>query len=201
MKYLISMLLAVFSVLPTLALAQSAPAGAVLIEKEKGVVRGAESIVLQGVITAIDQETRHVTIKGGSGKEVSLLAGPEVKNFAQLKVGDMVTLNFVQSLALELKKGGTALRERVEGSETVRSEPGEKPMGGEARSVRVIADVTAVNRKTGMVTLRGPERTLDLKVKDKAMLKDIAVGDQVEANYVEATVISVSPPKPAKAVK
>ena len=49
-----------------------------------------------------------------------------------------------------------------------------------------------------MVTLRGPERTLELKVKDKAMLKDIAVGDQVEATFVEAVAISVSTPKAAK---
>jgi len=68
-------------------------------------------------------------------------------------------------------------------------------------TVRIIADVTAVNRKTGVVSLRGPQRTLDLKVKDKTMLKDIAVGDQVEATFEEATVISVRAAKPAKGVK
>ncbi|MFZ4535493.1 hypothetical protein [Propionivibrio sp.] len=201
MKHKLSMIVAVLAVLPSLALAQMAPTSSVVVQKEKGAVRTAESVTLQGAITAIDQETRRVTIKGGSGNELSLVAGPEVKNFAQLKVGDIVTLNFVQSLALELKKGGNALRQRTESGETVSANPGEKPMGGEAMKVRVIADVTAVNKKTGMVTLRGPQRTLDLKVKDKAMLKDIAVGDQVEANYVEATVISVRAAKPAKAVK
>jgi Cu/Ag efflux protein CusF len=198
MKRLVSLFLAVLALLPALAFAQNAPAAGVVVQKEKGAVRGAQSIVVEGAISAIDQESRRLTIKGGGGNEVSLVAGPEVKNFAQLKVGDIVTLKFIQSLALELKKGGKALRERVESSDTVRSAPGEKPMGGEASSVRVVADVTAVNRKTGVVSLRGPERTLDLKVRDQAMLKDIAVGDQVEANYVEATVISVSPAKALK---
>ena len=194
MKFVTSMrvaALAMLTVFPTLVVAQNAPAGAVVVQKEKGAVRAAKTVVVQGAILAIDQQSRRVTIKGGGGNEVSLLAGPEVKNFAQLKVGDIVTMNVVQSLALELKKGGTELRQRTESSDTVQAKPGEKPMGGEASSVRIIADVTAVNRKTGMVTLRGPERTLDLQVKDQAMLKDIAVGDQVEANYVEATVISV----------
>jgi Cu/Ag efflux protein CusF len=201
MKFAIPVLVAALSILPTLAVAQNAPVGAVVVEKEKGAVRGAKTIVVQGAITAIDPQTRHVTIKGGGGNEVMLLAGPEVRNFAQLKVGDIVTLQVVRSLALELKKGGTELRQRAETSDAVRAEPGEKPMGGEATSVRIIADVTAVNKKTGMVTLRGPQRTLDLQVKDKAMLKDIAVGDQVEANYVEATVLSVKEAKPAKATK
>ena len=194
MKFVTSMrvaALAMLTVFSTLVLAQNAPAGAVVVQKEKGAVRAAKTVVVQGAILAIDQQSRRVTIKGGGGHELSLLAGPEVKNFSQLKVGDIVTMNIIQSLALELKKGGTELRQRTESTDTVQAKPGEKPMGGEASSVRIIADVTAVNRKTGMVTLRGPERTLDLQVKDQAMLKDIAVGDQVEANYVEATVISV----------
>lgn len=201
MKHFISLLVAVLAVVPTLVFAQIAPTGAVVVQKEKGAVRVGKTVMLQGAITAIDQESRRVTIKGGSGNELSMVAGPEVKNFAQLKVGDIVTLNVIQSLALELKKGGTELRQRTEGTDTAQAKPGEKPMAGEASTVRVIADVTAVNRKTGMVTLRGPQRTLDLQVKDKAMLKDIAVGDQVEANYVEATVISVKGAKPAKAAK
>ena len=201
MKYLVSVVLAVLAILPTLAQAQNTPAGVAVVERDKGAVRATRAVAAQGTITAIDQETRHITIKGGSGDELTLVAGPEVKKFAQLKVGDIVTLNVIQSLALELKKGGTELRQRTESSDTVQAKPGEKPMGGEAMSVRVIADVTAVNRKTGMVTLRGSERTLDLQVKDKAMLKDIAVGDQVEANYVEATVISVKGAKPSKAGK
>ncbi len=201
MKYKLSMLVAVLAALPTLSLAQVAPTGTSVVMKEKGAVRGAESIVMQGRIIAIDQESRRVTLKGGSGKELSFVAGPEVKNFAQLKVGDIVTLNFIQSLALELKKGGQELRQRVESGETISAQPGQKPMGGESMTVRIIADVTAVNRKTGVVSLRGPQRTLDLKVKDKTMLKEIAVGDQVEATFVEATVISVSAAKPAKGVK
>jgi len=201
MKYKLSMLVAVLAALPTLSLAQIAPTGTSVVMKEKDAVRSVDSVVMQGRITAIDQESRRVSIKGGSGNEMSFVVGPEVKNFAQLKVGDIVTLNVIQSLALELKKGGTELRQRVESGETISAQPGQKPMGGESTTVRIIADVTAVNRKTGVVSLRGPQRTLDLKVKDKGMLKDIAVGDQVEATFVEATVISVRAAKPARGVK
>lgn len=198
MKLIASLLLAVFAATPLLVLAQDAPAGVAVVERDKGKVRGTKAIVVEGKITAIDAPTRHLTILGGGGNAVSLVAGPEVKNFAQLKVGDIVTLKYMQSLALELKKGGTALRERVEGNDAVSAKPGEAPMGAEAKTVRVTADVTAVNKKTGVVTLHGPERTLELKVKDQATLKEIAVGDQVEATYIEAVAISASTPKAKK---
>lgn len=201
MRFKLSMLIAVLAALPTLSQAQIAATSTSVVMNDKGVVRSADSVVMQGRILAIDQENRRVTVKGGSGNELSFVVGPEVKNFSQLKVGDIVTLNFIQSLALELKKGGQELRQRVESGETISAQPGEKPMDGESTTVSVIADVTAVNRKTGVVTLRGPQRSFDLKVKDKTMLKNVVVGDQVEATFVEATVISVRAAKPAKRVK
>ena len=198
MKLVASLLLAAFVATPLLAVAQQDPAGVVVVEKEPGKVSGTKAIAVQGKITAIDAQTRRVTLVGASGNEVTLVAGPQVKNFAQLKVGDIVTLKMLQSLALELKKGGKALRERVESNDAASAKPGEMPAGAEARTVQVVADVTAVDKKSGVVTLRGPERTVDLKVKDKAILKQIAVGDQVDVTYVEAVAISVSAPKAAK---
>ena len=197
MKLLASLLLAAFVATPVLATAQEAPAGVVVVEKDPGAVRGTRAVSAQGKITAIDAESRRITLLGGGGRVLTLVAGPEVKNFAQLKVDDIVTLKYLQSLALELKKGGKALRERVESNDTASAKPGEMPAGAQAKTVQVTADVTAVDKKSGMVTLRGPERTVDLKVKDKAILKQIAVGDQVEVTYVEAVAIAAQTPKKA----
>ena len=56
-------------------------------------------------ITAIDKATRDVTIKGRQGKEVTLTAGPQVRQFDALKVGDQVNVEYVEALTLELKEG------------------------------------------------------------------------------------------------
>ena len=77
-----------------------------VLEKGQGGIRGTETITVAGAITAIDPTSRRVTIKGGAGNEVPMVAGPEVKTFAQLQVGDLVTLNFIESLTLQLKKSG-----------------------------------------------------------------------------------------------
>jgi len=60
--------------------------------------------------------------------------------------------------------------------------------------------VINVDPQTQTVTLRGPERTVDLKVRDPEQFKLIAKGDQVEATYAEGLAVAVERVKqPAKA--
>ena len=190
------LLAALIATLPPLAAAQDAPKSATLIEKEKGAATIAEAVELQGIVTAIDKSKRELTIKGGSGNELTFAAGPQIKNFKQIKVGDLVTLNYMAALGLELKKGGGRLRERVESEQMVAAKPGEKPAAGKGRTVKVLADVTAVDAAAGTITLRGPQRSVDLVIKDKELLKDVRVGDQIAATYEEAMLVSVTPPAP-----
>jgi Cu/Ag efflux protein CusF len=65
-----------------------------------------------------------------------------------------------------------------------------------AQQVQITADVTAVNRKKHIVTLRGPQQTVDLVVRDPEQLKLIKVGDQVEAVYTEALALGLNPARP-----
>ena len=56
-------------------------------------------------IIAIDKTTRDITLKGPKGNWVVITAGPEIKNFDQLNVGDKVHARYNEALVLELKKG------------------------------------------------------------------------------------------------
>ena len=143
------LLAALLGALPLLSTAQDLPKSATLIEKEKGGLTAAGAVELQGVITAIDKATREVTIKGGSGNELTITAGPQIKNFKQIKVGDLVTLSYIAALGLDLKKGGGRLRERSESDQAVAAKPGDKPGLAASRTVRIIADVTAVDATAG----------------------------------------------------
>ena len=187
------LLAALVGALPVHVLAQNAPISASLVEKDKGAVTAANAVELQGVITAIDKATREVTIRGASGNELTITAGPQVKNFKQIKVGDLVTLSYIAALGLDLRKGGGRLRERIESDQAVAAKPGEKPGFAASRTVKVIADVSAGDSAAGTITLRGPKRSIDLSVKDKELLKDIRVGDQIAATYEEAVAIAVTP--------
>ena len=94
-----------------LALPAMAQTGAgVVVDKGPGVVTAAQTVKLTAAIVAIDAATRSITLKGPQGKEITVTAGPEVKNFAQMKVGDQVTVAYVEALTLELKKGGGSVK-------------------------------------------------------------------------------------------
>ncbi len=181
----------------TLAAAAAFPAaaqtGAVVAAKAPGAVGVAKTVNVTATITAIDAATRTVSLKGPKGNETSVVAGPEVKNFAQLKVGDAVDLTVVEALTLELRKGGgkPVAWTVKEGAE--RAKAGQAPAGVVGRQISVVGDVLAVDAATGTVTVRGPQRTVELKVQDPAQLKLIAKGDQIEATFTEAVALAVTP--------
>lgn len=181
---------------------QPAAGGAAVTATSPGKGTAERVAKITAEVQAVDAANRTVTLKGPRGKIVTLPVGPEVKNFDQIKTGDFVVVRYYEALTLELKKGGTAMRERTERDVADKAKPGERPAAAGARQVQVVADVIAVDPKTQTVTLRGPNRVVDLKVRDPKQFKLVKVGDQVEATYTEAAAISVEPaPKPATAKK
>jgi len=56
-----------------------------------------DSIEMTAEITAIDHDGRMVTLEDDDGNVESLYAGPEIKRFNELKVGDKVTIQAIGS--------------------------------------------------------------------------------------------------------
>jgi DNA-binding beta-propeller fold protein YncE len=189
---------AVFSAFALLQPA-TAQTGNAVIASAPGKVGVAQTVDFSATISAIDKATRTITLKGPKGEEQKVVAGPEVKNFDQLKVGDVVQAQFLESLVLELKKGGGLAVAKTEQSGGVAAKPGEKPAGAAGRQVTVVGNVTKVDAATQTVTVKGPERTVDLKVRDPEQFKLVAVGDQIQATYTEAVAVAVTPSAKAAA--
>jgi len=194
MKQIIIPAAALILALPSLAMAQNAPQGAAMVVKGPNEVAAADAVQIQGKVKSIDKQNRSVVVVGPQGKEVALALGPQVRNFDQIKVGDLVTLTYAQAVALELRKSvnGGKLGQPIVSEETMRAAPGAKPAGAVERTVTLTANVTKIDQKTQMVTLKGPNRTVELKVKDPAMLQKVKVGDQVDATITEAVAIEVT---------
>ena len=190
----ISLLLAaaVFAT-PLVSFAQSAPQAATVVAQSPGKIGEADAIQFQGKVKSINKKARTVTIVGPQGNQMVIPAGEDVKNFGQIRVGDLVTLTYVQAMVIELKKAANnGIRERVESENVTRAKAGEKPSGSIEKTVKIVANVVGLNPKAQTVTLRGPKRTVEVAVKDPAMLKDVAVGNQVEVTYVEGVALSVT---------
>jgi hypothetical protein len=177
-------------------MAQNKPQAVVAVETAPGVLKVAEGVQFQGKFKSVDPKTREVVIIGPNGNEYKTVLGDEVKNFNQIKVGDIVTLTHIEILVADIKKPSKVeIRERVETEKAARAKLGDKPAAAIERQVTVVADVTAVDEKKGTITLRGATRTLDLKVKDPKVLKGVKVGTQVEATVTEIIAIEVTAPK------
>lgn len=163
----------------------------------KDVAMVGEVAKITATVEAIDQKTREVTLKGPKGGKVSFVAGPEVKNLAQVQKGDEVIIEYAQALAVDLKKSAKTAPARTikEGAKTAAA--GQKPGVVAAREIAFVARVDAIDTKNNVVTLTGVEHTVDVKVKNPDNLKGFKAGDFVEGVYVEAMAVRVE--KPAKA--
>jgi Cu/Ag efflux protein CusF len=201
MKRLIGITLLAASSVGHMAIAQDKPtatpgaAEEVRVVKKPGSLGVGETITTRGTITAVDQAARLMTVQRANGEVVVVQVGKRVKNFDQIKAGDQIVYRVGEAVLLELKKKGDGIRERTETEGAGVAKPGEKPGVVVARQVQVVADVTAVDKKKGKITLRGVNETRTLKVKDPKVLSQVKVGDQVEITYLEGEALSVEAAK------
>ena len=153
----------------------------------------AEEVKAEATVTAIDLATRKVSLKNAEGKTFYLVAGEEVTNLQNLKVGDVVALRYLQLLDLELLKGTAGVRKRVVEVEGSKAEAGEEPGAGAGMQVTIYADVIDVDKAQQTIRVKGVDNTLTLKVKDPAQFALIAKGDQIKAVQTTAIAIGIVP--------
>jgi hypothetical protein len=164
-------------------------------DKPGGVVAAAAT--LKATVEAIDYDKRTVVLRSEDGKETTTLeVGPEVKNFAQVKKGDVLTVEHIESVALIVVPKGEAPSGKGGSSYVEVAKPGEKPRRVEVHTREIVATIEAIDYKARTVTLRGPEgNTRTLKVGPDAKRFDNAKkGDEVYVSYTESTAISVQTP-------
>ena len=131
-------------------------------------------------VEALDRTARTLTLHGPRGTAFTFRAGPEVRGFDQVRVGDFVVVRYLEAVLVEIKKGESGVRERVETS-----------ADGAVRRVTVAAEVVAKDAARRTVTLQGPKQTVALKAHSAEQFKLVQVGDRVEATYTEPAAISI----------
>ena len=157
------------------------------------------ALIYDGEVIKIDAATRTVTLKNQDG-ESTIVAGPEVKNFAEIKVGDRFDVVYELAVAIELVKVKTpgTTSEQVTTSTTTAPQ-GDKPGMITSNTVTATANVEAIDTAKNTVSLKGPQGNIfKVKVQNPDLMKDIAVNDQVRVVYTEAIAAVVSAPAAKK---
>ena len=188
----IALLLASMAVLAP-AVAQPPPDRTIVI-KDAGAMKLTR---IEAVVEGVDLDNRIVTLKGPRGNLVAIRVDEKVRNLPQLQPGDLVSIDYYQSLAIDVKKAnGTP--SATEKTTVTRAEPGEKPGGVALRKVHIVTEVMGVNTDTQTILVRGPHGNLtEVKVNDAELVSELHTGGRVDLTYVEGLAIEVreGPPK------
>ena len=165
-------------------------------EKPSGTVSA--SITSTATVAKIDKKDRWITLKMADGSMVDIQAGPAVKNFAQIKVGDLVTASQEETLAIAVVPAGTAPPNATGGSSVVSAPLGAKPMGVLVDTTMVSGEVVAIDNTPRSITLRGPDgntRTIAVGPAVKR-LNEVKIGDDVVFTLNKpSTIEGTSPAK------
>jgi hypothetical protein len=154
-----------------------------------------EAVSISATVDAIDSKTRTITLKGSDGSKTSFIAGDEVRNFAQIKVGDIVTYDLVEAVALDVQKS-TEAPKMVETESMKRAKLGEKPSGSIETVGFLTVRVEEIDYKTRKVAIKTPEgKIVHFTAGDQVKrLNEVKKGDEVVMQYMQKISIKVTTP-------
>ena len=147
------------------------------------------------VVEAINLENRIVTLRSLTrDASVVMEVGDQVRNLDQVKVGDRVVVEFLEAIAVDLKKGGGMTPSAGVGGAAARAKLGEKPAAALGGAVEVVATIIGIDADEPSVTLKGPEgKVVEVLVQHPEKLAEVDVGDQVVITYKRAMAVAVTP--------
>jgi nitrous oxidase accessory protein NosD len=184
---------AVFAAAPVASMAaEQAPA-------KSGAIVLTDSAYAKATIVNIKKKERELTLRDEKGAEFVVIAGDEVRNFAQIKKGDIVEVNYQVAVATGLEKASDAT---VAGqtSAVERAPAGSKPGMAAMQTRTIVATVLEIDAKNRLLTAQGPRGGI-VTVKVPAEMKtfdSLKKGDKISAVYSEAVAISVKSPAKKK---
>ena len=134
-----------------------------------------------------------MTLVSPKGTKSTYVAGPEVVNFAQIRVGDQVRATVTEEVAIFIGSG--APPSAMVGAGVALAPVGAKPGGVVVETTQVTVKVTTVDAKSRKVTFELPDGTTKtVKVGKKADLSAVRPGDNVTVQVSEGLAITVERP-------
>ncbi len=152
-----------------------------------------DTFTTTATVTGIDSAKRKVTLVTPKGSKSTYVAGPEVVNFAQIRIGDQVRATVTEEVAIFIGSG--APPSAMAGSGVALAPVGAKPGGVIVDTAQITAKVTAVDAKSRKVTFQLPDGSAKtVKVGKKVDLTYVNLGDNVTVQVSEGLAITVDRP-------
>jgi len=149
-------------------------------------------------ITAVDTANRTVSLAFNNGATAVRKVGPSVANFAQTKVGDMVTAAFEDRLTFVLSGPNAKVPRDRDVSVTVAAAGGKSAAGASADQAVANWWVTGVNTSAGTISVVNPAggqvRTYNVTTQaGREQLQRVKPGDYLTAIDSQSAIVSITP--------
>ena len=183
--------------LATLGTAVTALALVVGCAQQPKPVTVSDSVEATATVESIDAATRMVRLRGADGRSWAVQAGPDVRNFGQVKVGDLVKVRYTEAVAAEVVKPGTGVTSAGATAALQRAEVGARPGATGTVSLKGVVKVAALDTVNNTVDISASDGTVRrIRVVDpkaQEFIRGLHVGDEVQLTFSEALAVSVEP--------
>ena len=150
---------------------------------------------VSATVEAIDSENRLISLRGPNGT-ATILAGPDIKNFAQIHVGDKVKVKYTAAVVANITKSKATPTTTVD-TTAYTAPTGSKPAAAVGATISTTVQIESVDTSFDTVTFKradGFSRTIaPASPEGKKFIRTLKKGDMVDVTYTEALGISVEP--------
>jgi len=153
-----------------------------------------ETVSATATVEKLDLASRTVELKTEDGRMLTIVAGPEIRNFDQLNIGDTVKATYMRGVAARMAEPGRTGEAAVVGA-AVRAPKGAKPGAVVGQTVQMVVTIVSYDAKSHLATFAGPDGLVRSVVVEKPEMQQFArglkPGDEVEVTFTEAVAIGI----------
>lgn len=148
-------------------------------------------------VASVNPQQRTIVLVTPSGDRSEFDVGPDVKNFAQIKPGDRVSMSYYAGIAFQLRPPGSSTGGTMTTEQLQRAPEGAKPAGAYTRTYSTTVQIESVDTASNHVTFKRPDGTVrTVAVEDpeaQQRIRKLKPGDAVDVTYTEQLAVSVRP--------
>ncbi|GAB3276802.1 hypothetical protein [Parahaliea aestuarii] len=158
----------------------------------------AAAVQLEATITAIDHDTRDVTLEGPEGNLFTLSASDDIERLDEFAVGDVVVATYLEAFAAELREPTEQELanpwQEVDDAEIASLD--ELPAAAGVRVVRAVCSIEGMNRLLGTVTLLDPRDNYHTVTDvDPEIMPELRIGAPVVVTFSQALALELEKPE------
>ena len=149
---------------------------------------------MQGTVSAINKETREITLMSKEGGLVTLTAGEEIERFDEIAVDDIMQFDYYTYIKAEFRDPtAEELAEPVQ----MMAEGGKAPEGMDPAAVigaivKAVVTIEVLNRPNMVATVKGPNGNyVSIPMEDEKLITELKIGEVLILTYAEAMAVSL----------